>query len=66
MLSLLKYFMLFRHIYLQQEAFITNSQHVEQPCLCTASAEHPGEGDVAAAEPTGNRQLRECSQVPYA
>lgn len=61
MLSMLKYIMLFRCVYLQQETCIASSWHAEQPSLGTASAEHPAEVDVTTAEPTGNGRPRECS-----
>lgn len=65
MLSTLKYIMLFRYIYLQQETRTASSWRAELS-LGTASAEHSGEFDVTTTEPTGNRHPRERSLVPSA
>jgi len=66
MLSMLKYVMLFRYISLYQKARIARSWHAEQLSPGTASADPPGQVDVATAEPTGTGHPREHSPVPLA
>ena len=66
MLSVLKYILLFRYMYLQQETWIASSWCVEQLSLSTASAERRGEVDGTTAEATGTGLPRERSLVPFA